>query len=251
MALEQLNLETGLNKIDTAIELLKAWEPINGYYLAFSGGKDSVAIYDLAVKAGVKFDAHYCVSPIDPPQVRAFIKQHYPDIIWDYHAKGFWKMVDKNGLPTRLNRWCCRVIKEAGGNGRVVIVGNRRSEGTIRKHQCFVEAHRNPKRDLTFIRPILEFNEYDIWQYIREKELPVCELYQQGFNRIGCVLCPFSRNVELEEKMFPEIVKLYKLAANRIVERMKAQNYTTKRGKPFKHEFKTGEELYQWWIKRD
>jgi hypothetical protein len=32
---------------------------------------------------------------------------------------------------------------------------------------------------------------------------------------------------------------------------MKAQNYITKRGKPFKHKFKTGEELYQWWIKRD
>jgi phosphoadenosine phosphosulfate reductase len=251
MGLEQLNLETGLNKTDTAIELLKAWEPIDGYYLAFSGGKDSVAIYDLAVKARVKFDAHYCVSPIDPPQVRAFIKEHYPDVIWDFHAKGFWKMVDKNGLPTRLNRWCCRVIKEAGGTGRMVIVGNRRSEGTIRKHQCSIEAHRNPKRDLTFIRPILDFNEYDIWQYIREMNLPVCELYNQGFTRIGCVLCPFSRNVEQEERMFPKIAKLYRLAAERIVERMKAQNYTTKRGKPFKHEFKTGEELYQWWIKRD
>jgi phosphoadenosine phosphosulfate reductase len=183
--------------------------------------------------------------------VRAFIKQHYPDVIWDYHAKGFWKMVEINGLPTRLNRWCCRVIKEAGGTGRVVIVGNRRSEGTIRKHQYFIEAHRNSKRDLLFLRPILNFDEYDIWQYIRENKLSVCELYQQGFKRIGCVLCPFSRNIEQEENMFPKITKLYRLAAERIVKRMKSQNYITKKGKPFKHEFKTGEELYQWWIKRD
>jgi len=115
MSLEQLELETGFNKVEIAIALLRAWEPLEGYYLAFSGGKDSVAIYDLAVKAGVKFDAHYCVSPIDPPQIHQFIRERYPDVQWDYHARGFWKMVDKNGLPTRISRWCCRVIKEAGG----------------------------------------------------------------------------------------------------------------------------------------
>lgn len=250
MALEQLELETGFNKVDVAIALLQAWEPPDGYYLAFSGGKDSVAIYDLAVKAKVKFDAHYCVSPIDPPQVRSFIKEHYPDVMWDYNAKGFWNMVTTNGLPTRISRWCCRVIKESGGNGRVVIVGNRRAEGTVRKHQCYVEAHRNPKVKKTFIRPILNFDDYDIWQYIHENTLPVCELYHQGFARIGCVLCPFCRNVEREETAFPEIAKLWRRAADRVVARMIAQNYISKRGKPMKHRFETGEELYQWWINR-
>ncbi|GAH60807.1 unnamed protein product, partial [marine sediment metagenome] len=66
MALAQLNL-AGLTKVEEAIEFLQENEPVEGYYLAFSGGKDSVVIYDLAEKAGVKFDAHYCVSPIDPP----------------------------------------------------------------------------------------------------------------------------------------------------------------------------------------
>lgn len=250
MALEQLELETGFNKVEVAIALLQAWEPEDGYYLAFSGGKDSVAIYDLAVKAGVKFDAHYCVSPIDPPQVRSFIKEHYPDVIWDYHARGFWNMVEKEGLPTRINRWCCRVIKEAGGEGRMVIVGNRRAEGTVRKNQCYVEAHRNAKKNKTFIRPILNFDNYDIWQYIHENKLPVCELYNQGFTRIGCVLCPFDRNVQREETVFPKIAKLWRRSAYRIVSRLIAQNYITKRGKPMKRRFETGEELYQWWISR-
>lgn len=88
VALEQLDFD-GMNKVEFAINLLKTWEPPEGYYLAFSGGKDSVAIYDLAQKAGVKFDAHYCVSPIDPPQVHKFIKDHYPDVIWDYHRKAY------------------------------------------------------------------------------------------------------------------------------------------------------------------
>jgi len=39
MGLEQLEMETGLNKVDFAIQLLQTWEPTEGYYLAFSGGK--------------------------------------------------------------------------------------------------------------------------------------------------------------------------------------------------------------------
>ncbi len=254
MGLEQLEMETGLNKPDYAIQLLQTWEPEDGYYLAFSGGKDSMVIYDLAVKSGVKFDAHYCVSPIDPPQVQKFIKQYYPDVIWDYHAKGFWKMVDKNGFPTRINRWCCRIIKESGGEGRVVIVGNRAAESVKRSHQCYIEPsivnHRDKKRNITFIRPILKFTDFDVWQYIKKYKMPYCELYDMGFSRIGCVLCPYSNEIEREIFYFPKIVNLWKLAAERIVKRMKDQNYLTKRGKPFKHQFQTGEELYQWAIKR-
>lgn len=47
------------NKIKNAIELLRQFEPPEGYYLAFSGGKDSVVIKALADMAGVKYDAHY------------------------------------------------------------------------------------------------------------------------------------------------------------------------------------------------
>uniref|UniRef100_A0A6M3IYK4 Putative phosphoadenosine phosphosulfate n=2 Tax=viral metagenome TaxID=1070528 RepID=A0A6M3IYK4_9ZZZZ len=263
MGLEQLTLETGLNKVEVAIALLKAWEPQEGYYLAFSGGKDSVAIYDLAVKAGVKFDAHYCVSPIDPPQIYKFIKEYYLDVIWDYHAKGFWKLVEKKGLPMRQRRWCCQIIKEAGGEGRLVILGNRRAEGNIRRNQCYVEHSRKTKRVLsidlskyvketvkTFIRPILDFDNSDIWQYIRENNLPYCSLYDDGFKRLGCVLCPFTREPEREMQYFPKITKLWLLACNRIVEATKARGYKTLTGNPVKNRFEAGQELFDWWIKR-
>ena len=241
MGLEQLTLETGLNKVEIAIQLLQAWEPPEGYYLAFSGGKDSVAIYDLAMKAGVKFDAHYCVSPIDPKEIHQFIREYYPDIQWDYHARGFWKTVVKKGLPLRQARWCCKIIKEAGGKGRVLIVGNRRAEGANRSKQKCYEAHRNPRVDKFFVRPIIDFSNYDIWQYIRENNLPYCSLYDEGFERLGCVLCPFVRKIDREIERFPKIANLWRLSCDKIMERRLAKGNAT---------FKTGQELWDWWISR-
>ena len=78
------------SKIDKAIQLIKKAEKLalkynqkEGFYLGFSGGKDSQCIYHLAKMAGVKFKAHYAVTTIDPPELMRFIKTNYPDVIWD------------------------------------------------------------------------------------------------------------------------------------------------------------------------
>lgn len=252
------------DKTSLAIAVLKAWEPVDGYYLAFSGGKDSVVLYDLAVKADVEFDAHYCVSPIDPPPIWAFTKEYYPSVQWDFHARGFWRLVDKNGLPMRHVRWCCRYIKEAGGFGRTVLLGNRKAESRSRQKQCFVDTVRHKKKsqkDKILIRPILEFSDDDVWEYIRENNLPYCYLYDEGadrkgygegiFKRLGCVLCPFSRSIEREKLYFPEITKLWKRACDRIADATAERGYLTRTGKPVKYRFQSGEELYRWWVARD
>ena len=242
MGLSQLNFE-GKNKVEVAIDRLKEYEPSEGYYLAFSGGKDSVVIYDLAVKSGVKFNAHYCVSPIDPPQIYKFIKEHYPTVIWDYHARGWWKTVVRKGLPMRQARWCCQVIKEIGGDGRVVVLGNRRAESTKRKHQPIMDRH--TKQDKVFVRPIIDFENNDVWEYIKLNNLPYCSLYDEGFKRLGCILCPFSREIEREMRYFPKTTQAWKRACDKIVEKRLAS------GREYKHTFQTGQELFDWWIKRD
>jgi len=241
VGITQLNFEN-INKVESAIAFLQEHEPPEGYYLAFSGGKDSVVIYDIAVKSGVKFDAHYCVSPIDPPQIYQFIRQNYPEVAWDYHARGWWQLVVKKGLPLRQARWCCQVIKEAGGKGRTVIVGNRSDEGTIRKHQKSFEAHK--KYNKIFARPILTWSTGEVWEYIKTNQLPYCPLYDEGFKRLGCVLCPFNRDIKREIKYFPKIARNWRRACDHIVEKRLVS------GKEYKYQFKTGQELWDWWIAR-
>ncbi len=132
-------------------------------------------------------------------------------------------MVVRRGLPLRHARWCCQVIKEAGGRGRLVILGNRRAEGgSIRRNQsCFEEIKRLGK---SVLRPIIDFDNDEVWGYLRGNNLPYCSLYDEGaeqkgygegyFKRLGCVLCPFSRSIELEERYFPKIVKCWKRACD-------------------------------------
>ena len=127
-------------KVDAAIERLKCFEPEDGYYVAFSGGKDSQCVYHLCKMAGVKFDAHYAVTSVDPPELVQFIKEHYPDA-WEGRMHQYkdgkpvtmWSLIAEHTLPpTRKVRYCCASLKEPGGAGRVVVTGVRWAESANR-----------------------------------------------------------------------------------------------------------------------
>ena len=75
--IDQLNMY-GLTKLEVALERIKQIEPRGGsWYLAFSGGKDSCVIKALCDMAGVKYDAHYRITSVDPPELVKFIKEKY------------------------------------------------------------------------------------------------------------------------------------------------------------------------------
>lgn len=127
-------------KVENAIKRLQSFEPPEGYYVAFSGGKDSQCIYHLCQMAGVKFDAHYSVTSVDPPELVQFIKRQYPDVIFDLprYADGsritMWNLILREGLPPlRKQRYCCKELKEASGEGRIIVTGVRWAESARRK----------------------------------------------------------------------------------------------------------------------
>ena len=135
-------------KVKKSIERLKAFEPPEGYYLAFSGGKDSVVCKALLDMAGVKYDATYRVTSVDPPELVRFIKTVHPDVVREVprYPDGYknpklagkpitmWNLIpEKLFPPTRLVRYCCAALKESGGDGRITVTGVRWAESNNRR----------------------------------------------------------------------------------------------------------------------
>lgn len=113
-------------KIQMAIDLIRTFElqalalSQEGYYVCFSGGKDSIVLAKLYEMAGVRHTLNYNNVTIDPPELVKFIKARYPDVIWHNSGKGSLPMHMKEkscGPPTRMSRWCCEIYKEQGGGG--------------------------------------------------------------------------------------------------------------------------------------
>lgn len=127
------------DKVEMAIHRLQAFCPPEGYWVAFSGGKDSQCVYHLCEMAGVKFDAHYNVTSVDPPELVRFIKTNYPDVIWEYpkdrngRTYTMWNLIPEHNMPpTRLIRYCCEDLKESSGKGRLTVTGVRWAESARR-----------------------------------------------------------------------------------------------------------------------
>lgn len=213
------------HKINKAITLLRKAEKLalkyseKGFFLAFSGGKDSQCIYHLAKLAGVKFTAHYSVTSIDPPELMRFIKEEYPDVVFDRPKYTFYNLCrKKKSLPTQRMRFCCQELKETGGAGMVCITGIRKAESIKRGKRKEVEisnykfsgtldefneiystdkggiVHKCIKgKDKVIINPIINWSNNEVWSFIRNYlKVPYCELYDKGNHRIGCLLCPMS-----------------------------------------------------------
>ena len=180
--------------IQTAIERLREHEPEEGYYLAFSGGKDSICCHKLCEMAGVKFTAHYSMTTIDPPSITKFIRENYPDVIWErpyYKGKrtNYYDLISKKGLPNRQVRWCCSYLKEINGEkGSTVVLGVRRSESVKRANRDVYSTH-NGKH---ILNPIVDWKDTDVWEFIKTQKLSYPSLYDEGQKRAGCIMCPLS-----------------------------------------------------------
>jgi phosphoadenosine phosphosulfate reductase len=242
-------------KVARAIAFLRGNEALageQGYYLAFSGGKDSVVMLRLAQMAGVRYDAHYNQTTIDPPELIAFIREHHADVEWNIPPEGnlIMHMVNKSkGPPTRIARWCCEIYKERGGKGRAKLIGVRAAESPRRMEQWReITPHRTAG---TIICPILYWTDDDIWDFIRDERIPYCRLYDEGFDRLGCIGCPMSgpKGMARDFARWPGFERLWKIGFRRWWARWKG--VPRRDGKPrYCENFSSWMELWEWWISR-
>lgn len=65
-----------MEKEKQAIKALRAFEPCDpkGYYLCYSGGKDSDCIRILAALAGVKYEIVHNLTTVDAPETVKYVK---------------------------------------------------------------------------------------------------------------------------------------------------------------------------------
>ena len=270
--LGQLNFE-GKNKIEVAIDRIRYFEPPEGYYLAFSGGKDSIVCKELLDMAGVKYDAHYNHTTVDPPELIYYMREHHKDVIVEYPETTMWKLiVDKRMPPTRIVRYCCEVLKEGGGNGRFVVTGVRWAESAKRKNnrnvvefdaygsqskkaienrKIFLMSDNEERRRMIetcqikgkhILNPIIDWTDKEVWDFIKLRNLPYCKLYDEGFTRLGCIGCPLSgpNGMKRDFERWPKYKDTYIRAFDKMNEVRKKEGLHTY--------FETGKEVMEWWI---
>lgn len=228
--------------VQVSIDRLQEFEPPEGYYLAFSGGKDSVVIKALADMAGVKYDAHYNLTTIDPPELVYFIRDYHKDVIIERPKEPLLRRLVIKGFPQRQRRWCCEEYKERGGTGRYVITGIRHAESSGRKNREMVETCYNDNSK-NFVHPIIDWSDTQVWDFIRKFNIPYCSLYDEGWKRVGCLLCPMAgshRKIEFER--YPKFGNLFIKAFIKCYDNKKAQ------GKKSVNRWKDGEEMFWWWM---
>jgi len=203
-------------KKETSINFLKEYN--KNSYVCFSGGKDSLVALDLALKSGIK-NAVFCDTTMEFQETLDYIntvEDFYEIKVQSVTAPApFFELVHKIGFPSRPMRWCCKVYKFsplavfARENRVKSYITGLRSEENIRRKQ-YSKIDENHLIDSKQINPILDWSSKDIWDYIKQNNLPINPLYNLGFKRVGCWPCPFKSKIEwsLIKKFFPDKLNL-------------------------------------------
>lgn len=149
--------------MQASVELLRKSEPLmlkydpeDGGWCGFSGGKDSQALYHIAQLSGVKFKAFFSPTSVDPPQVIRFIRKEYPEVEFTRLKESIYTAFKRlKVLPSQRVRWCCALFKEKGGENKVTLTGVRKAESVKRSKRKEVEVSKHK-----FGGNLEEFEEY-------------------------------------------------------------------------------------------
>lgn len=75
------------------------------------------------------------------------------------------------------------------------------------------------KNHTTLINPIIDWTTDEVWEFLKEYEIPYCSLYDEGFRRLGCIGCPMgSKEQRLREfERWPKYYNLYMIAFEKMI----------------------------------
>ncbi|MBF0171786.1 MAG: phosphoadenylyl-sulfate reductase [Nitrospinae bacterium] len=180
-------------KVDRAKELL-AWafdKFGDKAVVANSLGKDSMVVWDLAVKVNPEVKGFIVTTVYKPAETITYMNDLvalYPDNLKIYKSD-----VNVGDLYATDPDACCKALKVEPVRQAVEemnvecwITGLRCTEGRTRTDFREIE-----ERDhgLIKLNPILLFHEREIWQYMAINSVKVNPLYAQGYRSLGCAPC--------------------------------------------------------------
>ncbi len=173
--------------------------------ISFSGAEDVVLI-DLATRI-VKDVAVFSLDTgrLHPDTYRFIdqVRDHYGIAIelLSPDTERLEKFVKEKGLYSFHrdgHKECCAIRKVEPLNRKLAnldawITGQRRDQSMgTRTHVPVIEddhSFSGPKRKLIKFNPLAGWNSVDVWNYIRENDLPYNPLHGQGYISIGCEPC--------------------------------------------------------------
>ena len=197
-----------------------AGEPLE---VAYSGGKDSDVILELAKMSGIKYRAIYKNTTIDPPGTIKHAKENGVEI--RRPKETFFSLMKRKGYPSSLRRFCCEVLKEYKILDNSVM-GIRKCESTKRAKmyteptECRI--YGSKKNHVNAIYPILDWSDEDELEFIKERGIKLHPLYYREdgsidlAKRVGCMCCPLAYyKKRLQQfKQWPGMVKAYLRCGN-------------------------------------
>ena len=185
-------------------------------YAGNSGGKDSAVLDYLLQKSGIEYKSYYTNTTIDTIGTIRHIRENYPHTEILQPKLTFYQLVEKKGLPTRLNRYCCERLKEYGSVGKIVFEGVRSSESSKRQGRDYIQCdNRKWQKGSQHIYPLYDWTDEDILNFIAEKNIKLAPAYSLGLKRLGCVGCPLvSRkgHRQHEFELYPKYYEAIKKA---------------------------------------
>ena len=177
--------------------------------VAYSGGKDSLVTLNLVDQSDITYDIIFSDTNLEFPETISNIKKisqayqrpvhQFANTRWD-----FWGRFTKFGPPTRDTRWCCKSAKLFPVNEILDLVypdetkvltfiGRRRYESFVRARESLISQNPWIPKQIT-AAPIHNWNAFEIYLYLYKHNLfnLLNPLYESGFIRIGCWVCPAS-----------------------------------------------------------
>lgn len=196
--------------------------------VSYSGGKDSLVTLLLVRDSVPKFDILFADTGLEFKETVDNVKQTAEELNLPLKLRSsgdsFWQAIDNFGPPTVEARWCCKVcklgaitqvIEENYENGCLTFVGQRKYESEIRANSEHIWKNPSVGNQIA-ATPIQNWTALHVWLYLFWKKAKYNPLYEEGFDRIGCWLCPsasmadFSRLSEIHPELYERLGKYLK-----------------------------------------